>query len=54
MKYMIVTNRYYSGVEKEVGHLMKNGWEPTGGISFDKDIYLQAMIKKDKKTINTY
>lgn len=38
------------GLDKEVKKLMKEGWEPLGGIAVEKGTFYQAMVKYHRKT----
>jgi hypothetical protein len=35
-----------SSIESKVNQLIREGWQPQGGISVDGDMYYQAMVKK--------
>lgn len=36
-------------LSKQVRKCLLNGWEPIGGVSFDGEQYLQAMVKYEEK-----
>ncbi len=54
MEYKVVAKKYVSELENAINELIKEGWEPQGGIAYSKYPinstkyeykYLQAMIK---------
>lgn len=36
-------------LSKQVRQCLLNGWQPIGGVSFDGEQYLQAMVKYEEK-----
>ena len=48
--YIILTARAGPDtLSGEVRKFLLNGWEPIGGVSFDGNRYLQAMVKHEEK-----
>lgn len=43
--YTIVTAAIVIGLSMEVQLRLLKGWQPIGGVSFDGQRYLQAMVK---------
>lgn len=55
IKYQVVRRNIYSygrrerNFEDHVNHLITQGWEPIGGVSYvQDDWYCQAMVKREK------
>ena len=54
MKYKVVEESFRHDFEIEVNKLIKDGWEPLGGMSYSAgygygETYTQAMIFLDKE-----
>ena len=43
--YRIVTGHTTSELETSVKSHLRDGWEPAGGVTVDKDIFYQAIVK---------
>lgn len=43
--YIIVTADGAVALEMKVFEFLTEGWQPIGGVSFDSNKYLQAMVK---------
>lgn len=44
-EYTIVTGKFPKDIKQEVNRMIDNGYRPHGGITYDGDMYLQAMVK---------
>jgi hypothetical protein len=43
--YFVVTSAIVMGLAVKVQQRLLEGWQPIGGVSFDGEQYLQAMVK---------
>lgn len=48
MDYTILTSVIVIGLSLEVQRHLLEGWQPIGGVSFDGQRYLQAMVKYEE------
>jgi hypothetical protein len=49
MKYEIINGYSVGDVEFKVTKMINSGYQPLGGVSFNRDEYLQAMVKYDNE-----
>lgn len=49
MEYIIIAETKLSILELRVNERLKMGWQLQGGVAASAVVYIQAMIKKEKK-----
>lgn len=47
MEYKIIEAKHHSALVEKVNTLLKQGWEPVGGVSFYAHYIYQALVKHD-------
>lgn len=47
--YLILYEKDLIALRRSVNSWIKKDWQPLGGITFDKELYIQAMVEYDKK-----
>jgi hypothetical protein len=52
--YRVVKGDSWTALEYNVNFLMKHGYEPIGGVSVDRNVHSQAMVKRENSGDELY